>query len=116
MNENSFYSIDRLIEFGMGMAMAQQMIGMMNETMKIMYVPGSPSNMMSTTPFSIYVGINNQTIGPLDEKDFAKLAADKKIDCSTLVWMPGMTCWKPIEQVPNALRIIALTPPPLPNI
>ena len=33
MDNNSFFSVDRLVEFGLGMAMAQQMVGMMNQTM-----------------------------------------------------------------------------------
>ncbi len=41
MNDNNFFSVDRLVEFGMGMAMAQQMVNMMNQSMKQMYVPGS---------------------------------------------------------------------------
>ena len=45
MDENSFYSVDRLVEFGLGMAMAQQMVQMMNQTMQSMYVPGSIQSM-----------------------------------------------------------------------
>lgn len=41
MDNDSFFSIDRLVEFCMGMAMAQQMVGMMNHTMRQMYVSGS---------------------------------------------------------------------------
>ena len=39
MTEDSFFSIDRLVEFGMGLTMAQQMIKMMNESMQNMYIP-----------------------------------------------------------------------------
>lgn len=114
MDNESFYSIDRLVEFGMGMAMAQQMVGMMNQTMRQMYVPGCIQSMPAAQALSIYVGIDGKPIGPLNESEFTKMVSDKKVTCSTLVWMPGMIGWKPIDQVPDALRIIALAPPPIP--
>lgn len=114
MENGNFYSIDRLVEFGMGMAMAQQMVRVMNETMQTMYVPGSPNNLPIPQVFTIYVGIDGKPIGPLNESEFTKMVSEKKVTCSTLVWMPGMTGWKPVDQVPAALRIIALVPPPIP--
>lgn len=115
MNDNSFYSIDRLVEFGMGMAMAQQMVRVMNETMQTMYVPGSPNTIPAQKSLTIYVGIEGTPVGPLNESEFTKMVSEKKVTCSTLVWMPGMTGWKTVDQVPEALRIIALTPPPIPT-
>ena len=38
--ENDFNSIDRLVEFGMGIAVAQQMVNTMNYAMSNMAVPG----------------------------------------------------------------------------
>ena len=58
MNDNNFFSIDRLVEFGMGMAMAQQMVGMMNQTIKQMYVPGSIQSMPSSQPQIFFVAID----------------------------------------------------------
>lgn len=114
MDNNSFFSVDRLVEFGLGMAMAQQMVRMMNETMQSMYVPGSAATIQSPMPISIYVGIDGQVVGPLSESEFSRLVAEKKISCSTLVWTPGMLRWEPLKQVPNLLKIVAMTPPPLP--
>ena len=34
MDNNDFFSLDRLLEFGLGMGMAQQMINTMNQSMK----------------------------------------------------------------------------------
>ena len=114
MNDNSFYSIDRLVEFGMGMAMAQQMVRVMNETMQTMYVPGASNTISAPQSLTIYVGIEGKPLGPLNESEFTKMVSEKKVTCSTLVWMPGMTGWKPVDQVPDALRIIAIAPPPIP--
>ncbi len=38
-NDNSFFSMDRLVEFGMGMAMSQQIVQSMNNMMNQMNVP-----------------------------------------------------------------------------
>lgn len=114
MNDNSFYSIDRLVEFGMGMAMAQQMVQVMNQSMKQMYVPGSIQSMPTPQAQTLYVAIEGQSVGPLTESDFSRLVTDKKVNKDSLAWMPGMVGWQPIEQIPAILRIVALTPPPIP--
>lgn len=116
MNENSFYSIDRLVEFGLGMAMAQQMIKIMNESMQTMYVPGAPQNISLPQCAPIYVAINGQASGPYNEADFTRLVSDNAITKDTLVWHAGMLGWKPLSEVPSVLKIIALIPPPLPNL
>lgn len=121
MNENSFYSVDRLVEFGLGMAMAQQMVQMMNQTMQTMYVPGSVQAMpqrqapQNAVPLVCYVGIDGKQVGPLNESELATLAANKQINKDTYAWIPGMPAWKMISEIPEILRIIALAPPPMPK-
>lgn len=114
MDDNSFFSIDRLVEFGLGMAMARQMINVMNESMQNMYIPGSANNIQQPQQNNIYVAINRQPIGPLSANDFLHLVNDKKATKDSLAWIPGLLNWKPIEQIPALLKIIALTPPSLP--
>lgn len=113
MNDSSFFSIDRLVEFGMGMTMAQQMVNIMNETMKAMYVPGSPQTIPAPQSTLIYAAIDGQSVGPMTESEFSGLIIGGKVTKDTLVWTPGMLSWKPLQEVPNVLRIVALTPPPL---
>lgn len=116
MNDSNFFSIDRLVEFGLGMAMARQMVSIMNESMKNMYVPGSIQSMPTPQVASnIYVAIGNNPVGPLTEKEFAALVAEQKVTKETLVWSPGMLGWKPLQEVPSILKIIAMAPPPLPK-
>ena len=111
MDHSSFYSIERLMEFGLGMAFAQQMINVMNQSIQQMYVPGS----MATMPVAdvIYVALDGKSVGPLSNSEFAKLLETGNINKDTLAWVPGMMSWQPIEQVPAILKIVALTPPPL---
>ncbi len=113
MDNNSFFSVDRLVEFGLGMGMAQQMVGMMNQYMQSMYVPGSIQSMPNAMPNTYYVALDGQQMGPLSERELSKLISLKKVNKNTLAWMPGMMDWKAIEQIPAILKIVALTPPPL---
>ena len=81
MNDNNFFSVDRLVEFGMGMAMAQQMVNMMNQSMKQMYVPGSIQSMPQPRPQQsniIYVGIEGKQVGPLNESEIITLVGSTK--------------------------------------
>ena len=113
MDNSSFFSIDRLIEFGLGMGIARQMVGMMNQSMQSMYVPGSIQSMPTSIAQTYFVAINGHQVGPLNDSELSQLISQKKSTKDTLGWMPGMTGWKPIEQVPAILKLVALTPPPL---
>lgn len=113
MNDESFFSIDRLVEFGLGMAMAQQMVNVMNQSMQNMYVPGSIQSMPQAASQIYYVAIEGRQVGPLSDGELMQLIAQRKVNKDTLCWMPGMAAWQPIEQVPAVLKLIALTPPPL---
>ena len=113
MDNSSFFSIDRLIEFGLGMGIARQMVGMMNQSMQSMYVPGSIQSMPTSIAQTYFVAINGQQVGPLNDTELSQLISQKKVTKDTLAWIPGMTGWKPIEQVPAILKLVALTPPPL---
>lgn len=116
MNENNFFSLDRLIEFGLGMAVARQMIDVMNQSMQSMYVPGSVQSISTPSVAPIYVIIDGKSVGPLGANEFTNLVSEKRISKNSLAWTPGQLNWQPIEQIPSLLKIIALTPPPLPNL
>lgn len=113
MDNNSFFSLDRLVEFGLGMSVARQMVNVMNESMQTMYVPGVQNEMQPASSKIYYVAIDGNSVGPLNDSELMQLIAQKKINKSTLVWMPGMSCWKAIENVPEVLKVVALIPPPL---
>lgn len=113
MNDNDFYSMDRLIEFGLGVNIARQMIDSMNQGMQNMYIPGSMQNVQSQQSTLYYVAIEGKQAGPFNESEMMQLVNLRKINKDTLAWMPGMTAWQPIENVPAILKLIALTPPPL---
>lgn len=116
--------MDRLVEFGLGMSVARQMVKMMEETMANTTVPPSPQPLKPNAVYvsqvnpivpspSFYIAINEKSAGPFTESELAKLIMNGQIDKNTLSWMPGMTEWKKVEDVPEILKIVALTPPPL---
>ena len=118
-NEKNFYSIDRLMEFGMSMAIAQQMVGSMNHAMKNMHIPGvnnpmQPPQRPLTVDTVYYALIDGKQAGPFCETELARLINEKKLTKETYVWHSGLTEWKTAENIPAILRLVALAPPPLP--
>lgn len=115
MTNNDFFSVDKLIEFGLGLGIAQQMVSMMNQSMQSMYIPGSYMAMPTIAfPENIYVAIANEAVGPLTSSEFNGLVKEGKVNKGSLAWLPGFGGWKTVEQIPELLKIIALSPPPLP--
>ncbi len=112
MNDDSFFSINRLVEFGMGMALAQQMVKTMNSAMTNMYVPGSMNQMQTAVPQFYYAMIEGNQSGPFSEQELSRLIAEKKIVKETYIWKPGLPNWEIAEKLPEILKLVALAPPP----
>lgn len=120
MDDKYFFSVDRLVEFGMSMAIAQQMVQTMNQTMQNMYIPGTmnpmqqplqPASMPQPLPQIFYAIIGSNTVGPLSEAEVIKLIASKQITKDTYVWKPGMSEWQTVEHTPDVLKLVLLAPP-----
>lgn len=115
MTDNSFFSIEKLIEFGMGLAVSQQMVKTMNETMQNMYVPGAMTPMQSEQVSFYYAVLDGKQSGPFSISDLSKLIKESKISKDTLLWKPGMSSWLSAEFIPEVLKIVSLIPPPIPE-
>lgn len=115
MNDNNFYSIDKLIEFGMGMAVANQMVGSMNQGLNQMLVPGAGKAIPTNTDFIYYVIMEGKSAGPFSLTELSRLISEKKVLKETYVWKPGMPRWDLAENISEILKIVALTPPPIPS-
>jgi len=112
MDDNNFFSMDRLIEFGMGMTVAQQMVKTMNHSMTNMYIPGAMNPMEKPQQQFFYAMIEGKQAGPFSEQELTRLITEKKVVKETYVWMPSLPSWKMVEQVPEVLKLVALAPPP----
>ncbi|MBR5781560.1 MAG: DUF4339 domain-containing protein [Bacteroidales bacterium] len=109
MDNDSFFTIDRLVEFGMSLAVSQQMIQMMNQSMQSMYVPGT--TMPASLPNIIYAVIDGESVGPMTEAEVIRLISNKQITKDTYVWKPGMENWQKMESAPEVLKLVLLAPP-----
>jgi len=112
MENTAFGSIDRLIEFGIGMAIAQQMVQTMNHAMQNMHVAGTMNTMQTNVPNSYYLVIDEKQAGPFSEAEMVAMITQKKITNETYVWHQGMSNWEKAENTPTVLRLVALAPPP----
>lgn len=113
MNHDHFFSMDRLVEFGLGVAVAQQMARSMNHALENTHVPGSQTPMLAPTARLYYVALDGKAAGPFGETEFSALIAQSRITKDSLVWRPGMSRWEPAENIPEVLRMVAMCPPPL---
>lgn len=116
MTNDNFFSVDKLVEFGLGMAVAQQMVNSMNHAMQNTYIPGAQNPMQQNRiPISFFAVIDGQRAGPFSESELSRFVSEGKINKTTLLWRAGMSNWAAAESMPDFLRIIALSPPPLPT-
>ena len=111
---NNFYSIDKLVEFGMGVSIANQMVNSMNQAIDNMKVPGASAQ--GANPTVYYAVIGGKTEGPFSLTELSRLIAEKKIVKETYVWKPGMANWDLAQNVNEVLSLVALTPPPVPGV
>lgn len=116
MTDNSFFSIEKLVEFGMSLAISQQMVKTMNETMQNMFVPGAMSPIQSEQTSFYYAVIDGKQSGPFSTVELSQLINERKISKDTLMWKSGMPSWISAEHFPEVLKIVALTPPPIPEL
>ena len=112
MNDNNFSTLDRLMEFGLGMGMAQQMVNMMNQTMQSMRIPNS-SQPVPQKETEWFVASQNKATGPYSESEIKSLVLEKRVTKDTLVWCVGMSEWQQVENTPQILRLIVQLPPSL---
>lgn len=113
MNDDSFYSLDRLVEFGMGMAIAQQMVQTMNTAFANMPQAGALNvSPPSTSPPVYFVIIDEKQMGPLHESEVLHLINEKRITKDTYLWHPGLSQWSKAMDLPQILKLVALNPPP----
>lgn len=109
MNDVNFNSVNRLIEFGLGISAAQQMIQMMNATVQNTNMPGQSIPQPSNKEW--YIVKEGKPTGPILEKEIKQLLLSHMLTKDDLVWSLGMNEWKQVKDVPDILRMIFQLPP-----
>ena len=106
--DKDFASIDRLLEFGMSMAIAQQMVSTMNTVMQESRVAGVESVVRHPLSKPYYVVVNGTQVGPLSETEMSQLIANNKVTSDTLVWKVGQISWDKALNIPEVNKLILL--------
>jgi hypothetical protein len=104
---NDFSSIERLMEFGMSIAVAQQMVATMNHAVGNMAVPGAGAPIQQSVEY--YVVVDGAQAGPLSEEEFRLLIERGAVTGESLIWHRGLTAWKQAKNVPEANKWILLS-------
>ena len=61
-----------------------------------------------------YAALNGKAEGSYSITEVSRLIAEKKVVKETYVWKSGMAQWNLVENIAELLRLVALTPPPIP--
>lgn len=113
MNDDNFFSIERLVEFGLGVGIAQQMVGSMNQALHSTRMPGTSGGVgFPGLPASYFFILEGKQAGPFSPDQIPVLIASGQVTRSTYAWRPGLVQWEKVENLPDVLRIVALVPPP----
>ncbi|WP_251212316.1 DUF4339 domain-containing protein [Adlercreutzia murintestinalis] len=111
MDNDFFYSLDKLVEFGLGTAAATQMIQSMNAGIDNMRTPGVDNSMRSNMEAVYYVAKDGAPTGPFLLTEIARMALKGEVAKESYVWKPGMANWDLVENQEEIMRLIALMPP-----
>lgn len=115
MDNDNFFAIDRLVQFGLGMGVAQQMVRSMNNALQNTTIPGPQGGPAASASPAYFAVIEGKQAGPFAAHELVRLISEGKVAKGSLVWRPGMASWDAVENVPDVLRLVALAPPPLPK-
>lgn len=116
---NDFTSIDKLVEFGLGIGIATQMMNTMNHVMAQTAIPGVGIN-PGTTPrqtaqrqcaptcAGYYIVHNDSTAGPFSAQELQTLVANGVVTQESFVWHPGMAGWNRAIAIPEVNKLLIL--------
>lgn len=114
MDDSSFYSLDRMLEFGFGLAIAQQMAGTMQHINSNM---GSHLNQMNSSvvmPEQIFAVVDNKQAGPFSLSEVAIKINKSEFSEETLIWFQGLSEWKKLGAIAGLNSLLNQSPPPIP--
>ena len=113
-----FSSLDKLVEFGLGMGVATQMMNTMNHAIANTAMPGVGLNPGITNPAALneqapvqteyYVVVEGRQTGPFSDSEMNILISKGILTPDTLCWRPGLTAWKFAKDIPDVNKIFVL--------
>lgn len=109
---NNFDSIDRLMEIGFSMAIAQQMMQTMNQCIANTTVPQvqvAPPAMPAPERRQYYAVIDDKVSGPFNDDELLTLAKTNVLRADTMIWSPGYPGWCRARTLPDVNKYIILS-------
>ena len=114
--QNDFSSLDKLMEFGLGISVATQMMNTMNKALAQTAVPGvgiNPGITAQNSPVitkqkSYYILSGENTAGPFNEGELTTLVMKGIVNNETLAWEISMPTWSKAEAIPEVNKILIL--------
>lgn len=110
MDADDTSGIDRLVEFGLSVAIAQQMTRSMNTAIENTRFPAPGQAAPGGAAYHAMLG--ERAAGPFSEAELTQLIATGQVSKATFVWRAGMASWKQVQDCPDVLRLVVLAPPP----
>jgi membrane protease subunit (stomatin/prohibitin family) len=103
------------LDFGVGMAMAQQLANTMQPSFQASAPPPAPNQMQAPPPpppvqTQWYVSSNGQRLGPFSTEQLVQ----QGLTGQTSVWRAGMQDWQQASTLPELSSVLAAPPPPPP--
>lgn len=99
---------EKMVEMGMGMAMANQLPHMMNSMMSNQNGGGQTPPSINGGGIQLYASINGTQSGPFNEQEIISLIQRGLLSEQTLVWKAGMKNWAMAKQVPEVGKYLLL--------
>ena len=114
-----FSSLDKLVEFGLGVGIATQMMNTMNHAIAQTAVPGVGLNpgvcrapdvaqAPQAGPKEYYIVKDERLAGPLSEHEAEELVKKGVITGKTFCWFTGLDAWKLAEDIPEINKLLLL--------
>ena len=113
-----FSSLDKLMEFGLGLGVATQMMNTMNHAIANTAVPGvglnpgvsNPAGQNACNPVQheYYVLVEGRQAGPFSESEMNLLIGKGILTPETLCWRAGLNAWKFAADIPDVNKIFLL--------
>ena len=114
-----FSSLDKLMEFGLGLGIATQMMNTMNSIIARTAMPGVGINpgisiqpeMVNNTHIprqEFYVVYEERVAGPFSETEMSKLIKERKVNRQTFCWKQGSKAWTFAENIPEINKLLLL--------
>lgn len=106
---NDFSSLDKLMELGLSMTVAQQMMKTMNHALNTMQSPGYGQQMIQDNT-KYYVVIDGNQSGPFSESEMETLVKNNRLKTDTLIWKAGLSGWKYANEICEINKLFVLYP------